>query len=204
MKSNEEFIAGIYEKAAAYQEESTSNRFMFSSWNKVLQMAAMLVICIGIAGVGIFAWRENGAKPQNAPQIMNVTENGNATETGNIAETGNVAETGLAPTLAIAERQGVNLAIAPAAYAETLMVSGVVERIQTQDNRVWITLSEDAGEEFVRGSMVCVLFDLEEPVDTLFLEGTSITVNGEVSQYQEYTQLTIRDLSNLVIWESND
>ena len=52
MKSNEEFIAGIYEKAAVYKEENKTKIIRVDFAAKAARIAAMVVLCLGLAGVG--------------------------------------------------------------------------------------------------------------------------------------------------------
>jgi len=53
MKSNEEFIAGIYEKAASYTEEKETNIIRVNFAARAMKIAAMFVVCLGLAGIGI-------------------------------------------------------------------------------------------------------------------------------------------------------
>ena len=55
MKSNEEFIAGIYEKAAAYTEEKETKIIQVNWTARATRIAAMLVVCIGLAGFSSFS-----------------------------------------------------------------------------------------------------------------------------------------------------
>ena len=52
MKSNEEFIAGIYEKAATYTEEKETKIVKVNYAARAIKIAAMLAVCVGLAGVG--------------------------------------------------------------------------------------------------------------------------------------------------------
>ncbi len=60
MKSNEDFIAGIYAKAEHYTEEKVTKPSNIIPFRRVLQVAAMFTICLGLAGAGIMTLR-NGA-----------------------------------------------------------------------------------------------------------------------------------------------
>ena len=51
MKSNEEFIAGIYEKAAVYKEEKQENIIKVNSSYRAMKMVAMLAVCVGLVSL---------------------------------------------------------------------------------------------------------------------------------------------------------
>lgn len=65
MKSNEEFIAGIYEKAASYTEEKKTNIIRVNFAARAMKIAAMFVVCLGLAGVGMMTLGNSGETPQN-------------------------------------------------------------------------------------------------------------------------------------------
>ena len=71
MKSNEEFIAGIYEKAAAYTEEKETKIIPITWTARATRIAAMIAVCIGLAGVGSFMM-DNGSV--GAPGTMPTDE----------------------------------------------------------------------------------------------------------------------------------
>lgn len=64
MKSNEEFIAGIYEKAASYTEEKETKIIRVNFAARAMQIAAMFVVCLGLAGVGVMTLGNSGGTPQ--------------------------------------------------------------------------------------------------------------------------------------------
>lgn len=53
MKSNEEFIAGIYEKAASYTEEKETKIIRVNFAARAMKVAAMFAVCLGLAGAGV-------------------------------------------------------------------------------------------------------------------------------------------------------
>ena len=64
MKSNEEFIAGIYEKAASYTEEKETKIIRVNFAARAMKIAAMFVVCLGLAGVGAMMLPGIGQTPQ--------------------------------------------------------------------------------------------------------------------------------------------
>lgn len=65
MKSNEEFIAGIYEKAASYTEEKETKIIRVNFAARAMKVAAMFAVCLGLAGVGVMTLGNSGKTPQN-------------------------------------------------------------------------------------------------------------------------------------------
>ena len=71
MKSNEEFIAGIYEKAAAYTEEKETNLIRVNWVAKATRIAAMAAVCLGLTGIGSLVLGNGNNAPSQVPQPAN-------------------------------------------------------------------------------------------------------------------------------------
>ncbi len=184
MKSNEEFIAGIYEKAAVYTEEKQENIIKVNSSYRAMKMVAMLAVCVGLVGAA------------------NVVLNSDRT-TKNMEDEYGIAllsETGeqiVEPGTAF-HRMG------PAQEYATL--KGTVESIEENEKLIWLKL------EFTEGiqdeAMVAVRFDILEEIDTEICVGKKLMVSGVLGTYENeeskrfgLTQLTINNLADVWLWE---
>lgn len=67
MKSEEEFIAGIYEKASAYTEEKQHKVMTLNFSKKVSGMAAALAVCLCLAGISGSMLHPEGPAEQGMP-----------------------------------------------------------------------------------------------------------------------------------------
>lgn len=189
MKSNEEFIAGIYEKAAVYTEEKETKERKSSVVARTARIAAMIAVCIGLAGIGVVTLDNN---------IGRNTGDGfeQAGEDYGIALTSEFGD----------EPEGVaQFRMGP--VAETVTFTGVVESIDTEENRIWLRLTfEETAPEEVQGSVVCIRWDILEKMSEELVVGTELTAMGALSQYEneasEYhgcAELVLTDVSNLQI-----
>ena len=171
MKSNEEFIAGIYEKAAAYTEEKETKVITVNRVAKVTRIAAMVAVCLGLAGVGSL-----------------VLGNGNSNIPGEVPAPGN-ENYGIALTSERGEDLGeavdgaTQFRIGP--VIETVTFTGVVERIATEENRIWLKLMfDEAAPSYTEGSVVCIRWDMLEPISEEVTIGTILTATGVLSRYE--------------------
>lgn len=193
MKSNEEFIAGIYEKAAVYTEEKETNVSKVNWVARATRIAAMAAVCIGLAGIGsLMLGNGNNSAPGEVPQPMN--------ENYGIALT---SEVGADEGEAIGG--STQLRIGP--VAETVTFTGVVERIDAEENRIWITLVfDESAPEYTEGSVVCIRWDMLEKISEEVTVGTLLTATGALSQYENEAsehdgcaELVLTDMVNLEI-----
>ena len=181
MKSNEEFIAGIYEKAAVYKEEKQTNAIKVNFAAKAARIAAMVVLCIGLAGVGVMTLdRNNGQMPDKVPSPDENYGIALSSETGD--ELAGASQFRVGPVL------------------ETVTFTGVVTGIETEENRIWLSLvfDENAPEE-TTGSVVCIKWDMLEGISSDISVGTALTATGALSEYNGYAELVLTDAANLEI-----
>lgn len=187
MKSNEEFIAGIYEKAAAYTEETKVVKVNFAA--RAAKIVAMAAVCIGLAGVGsLVLGRGNNQNPGSIPE-----------QTGEDYGIALTSETG-------DDRNGVtSFRIGP--VAEIVTFTGVVESIDTEENRIWLKLEfDETAPADTAGSVVCIKWDMLEKISEEIMIGTRLTVTGALNQYEneasEYNgcaELVLTNMENLEI-----
>lgn len=195
MKSNEEFIAGIYEKAAVYKEEKERNIEKVSSINrpqlvaKMTKIAAMVAVCIGLAGVGtLVLGRDAGERTDKVPNPT--LENYGISLS---SEQGDGAE------------GAAQFRIIP--VTETVTFTGVVTDIDVEEKRIWLKLSfEEAAPIDTEGSVVCIRWDMLEKITDEIVVGAELTAMGALSMYEnadsEYdgcAELVLTDLDNLEI-----
>lgn len=197
MKSNEEFIAGIYEKAALYTEEkerSTTAQFYGSRRAvRMTKIAAMVAVCIGLAGVGSMVL---GNGKSAVPEEMSAPNN----ENYGIALTSEVGEDFVGAADGVAQFR-----IGP--VAETVTFTGIVENIDEKENRIWIKLLfEESAPEYTESSIVCIRWDILEPISEQIAVGTKLTATGALSQYENETskqdgcaELILTDVANLEV-----
>ena len=195
MKSNEEFIAGIYEKAAAYAEEKEIKNVQAEraararSVAKITRIAAMAAVCIGLAGVGVLVFGgKNGQNQSGVPE--------QAGENYGIALSSETDES----------MDGVSqFRIAP--VAETVTFTGVVEEIDTKENCIWLKLVfDEAAPADAEESMVCIKWDMLEKISEEIVVGSTITATGALSMYENEAsghngcaQLILTDKADLEI-----
>ena len=195
MKSNEEFIAGIYEKAAAYTEEKEIIIAKTGRVNRpqlvarITRIAAMAAVCIGLAGVGaLFLGRGTGENQSKTPE--QAAENYGislSSETGEGAE--GAAQFRRTPV------------------AETVTFTGVVTSIDTEQNRIWLKLIfDEAAPAGMEESMICIKWDMLEKISEEIGIGAELTATGSLSSYEnensEYNgcaELVLTDKANLEI-----
>lgn len=193
MKSNEEFIAGIYEKAAVYTEEKET-KIVKTNWvAKATRIAAMAAVCIGLAGVGSL-----------------VLGNGNSNVPGKTPAPDN-ENYGIALTSELGDGEGeaaggaAQLRIGP--VVETVTFTGIVDSVDTEENRIWLTLVfDESAPEYTEGSVVCIRWDMLEPVSKDIMVGTMLTATGTLSQYKNESaehngcaELVLTDKTNIEI-----
>ena len=173
MKSNEEFIAGIYEKAAVYTEEKETKTVKVNWVTKATRIAAMAAVCIGLAGIGSMMLGNGNNKPSKVPQPSD--------ENYGIALT---SETG-------DDMEGtMQLRVGP--EVETATFSGVVERVDAEEGRITIKLLSD-------DSFVTIKWDMMEPISKEVVPGVQLLVTGILSEYNGCTELVLTDIENLEI-----
>lgn len=189
MKSNEEFIAGIYEKAAVYTEEKETKIIKPNFAARTAKIAAMVVLCVGLAGVGIMTLgNQNGQNPNGVPE--------QASEDYGIALTSELGD----------ELTGTSM-LRMGPVVETVTVTGVVEQIDKQEKRIWLELIfDETAPDNVADSVVCIKWDMLEQIGDEIAVGKTLTVTGvlseyenEVSEHHGCAELILTDLANLKI-----
>ncbi len=190
MKSNEEFIAGIYEKAAVYTEEKETEIKKVNMVARVTKIAAMVVVCLGLAGVGVLTLGKTGENRQNGIPEQTAENYGIAllSEDG-----GEVADS------------AVQMRMIP--VAETVTFTGVVEEINTEENCIWLRLIfDETAPEYAEGSVVCIRWEMLEKISDEIKVGTELTAIGALSMYENESsgyhgcaELVLTDRANLLI-----
>lgn len=196
MKSNEEFIAGIYEKAANYVEkEKKTEAYRWKT--AALRIAAAAALCTCLAGLSAAAlWHGNGTEPPKGND--------------GIALFSNFSEEDDAPN--------------PASYRmlpeqEQVMLTGTLESIDEQEGILWVLLeswdetSETAAEhakttaEPEVGAVAAIVWNILEEIPTELVAGTRLMAAGEAGTYggaelARYgaAQLTLTDKASLWLW----
>ncbi len=189
MKSNEEFIAGIYEKAALYTEEKESKTAGTGWVAKATRIAAMAAVCIGLAGAGaLVLGRAGGQNLSSTPE-----------QTGE--------NYGIALSSEMGDNQGNTAHFRSGPTAEFVTFTGVVEAVDAEEQRIWMQLlfDETAPEE-AKGSMVCIKWDMLEQIGEEIKVGTELTATGvlsiyenEASEYHGCAELILTDKENFEI-----
>lgn len=187
MKSNEEFIAGIYEKAATYTEEKDI-RIVKTNWAaKAARIAAMAAVCIGLTGIGALVFgRNSGQGPIPSPVDENY---------------------GIALTSETGDDVGGATQLRVGPVVETVTFTGIVEKIDAEEKRIWLRLTFDENApDYVEGSIVCIRWDMLEKIEEEITVGTKLTAMGVLSQYENEAsehngcaELVLTDKENLEI-----
>ena len=172
MKSNEEFIAGIYEKAAVYTEEKETKSSRTVWVAKATRIAATVAVCLGLTGIGSLVLGNGDAVPNQVPQPA--AENYGIALT---AEQDDNAE-GIALTKIMPD-------------AETVTFTGMVEPVTTENNRITVILYDK--------SIVTIKWDLLEPVREDIKAGVEISATGVLSEYDGHAELVLTDLTDLEV-----
>ena len=181
MKSNEEFIAGIYKKAEVYTEEKENTIRKVSVSSHVMKMAAMIAVCVGLVSV---------------VNVVLHQENKNTTQDYGIALLSETGEQAIEPGVAF-HRMG------PAQQYATF--KGVVESIEKQEKIAWIKL--EFTEEMQDEALVAICFDVLEEIDAEICVGKKLIVSGVLGIYEKeqserfgLTQLTVNNLTDVWLW----
>lgn len=173
MKSNEEFIAGIYEKAAVYTEEKET-KIIRTAWvAKATRIAAMAAVCLGLTGIGSLVLGNGNNTPSQVPQPDN--------ENYGIAlssETGDDTE------------GAMQLRVGP--VAETVTVTGVVECVDAEEKRIRVKL-------YAEEDIVYIRWDMTEPVSEKIIAGVEISATGVLVENNGDTELVLTDIANYEI-----
>jgi len=191
MKSNEEFIAGIYEKAATYTEEQKIKVIKASWVSKATRIAAMVAVCIGLAGIGSMVLGNGKSQSPTKTPMPNPDNYG-------IALTSEQGED-------VGEAAGNTAQLRMGPVAETVTFTGVVDHIDEEEKRIWLTLLFDENApNYVEGSMVCIKWDMMESISNDITVGVILTATGalsvyenEASGYHGCAELVLTDVENL-------
>ncbi len=170
MKSNEEFIAGIYEKAATYTEEKKIKVIKTNWAARTTKVAAMVAVCIGLAGVGSLVFGDG--KKQVPTETPAPTDNyGIALTSEDGEESGEVID------------GASQFRIGP--VIETVTFTGVVEHVDIEEKRIWLRLTfDETAPEYAEGSVVCIKWDMLEKISEEIVTGTGLTATGTLSVYE--------------------
>ena len=190
MKSNEEFIAGIYEKAAVYTEEKDTKIIKVNFAAKAARIAAMVVLCVGLAGAGVLALGRNGGKTPNGISEQASEDYGIALLSEDGDENADSA---------------VQFRISP--VSEIVTFTGVVEEVDAEESRIWLRLIfDETAPASAKDSMVCIRWDVLEKIGEEIQVGTELTATGALSMYENETsenngcaELVLTDMANLEI-----
>ena len=166
MKSNEEFIAGIYEKAAAYTEEKET-KIVKVNWSaRATKIAAMVAVCIGLAGAGTLVLG-GSQRGNDAPEMVS-------------------EEYGIALLSEdVGEEAGTAMQFRRMPVAEIVTFTGIVDSVDMEEKRIWITLEfDESAPEHAEGSMVCIKWDMLEEISAEIAEGVRVTATGVLSVYE--------------------
>lgn len=186
MKSNEEFIAGIYEKAAAYTEKENESRK--KDWKTgILRTAAAAILCVGLVGAGTWTLGRNSDTPEPASEFTN--------ENADIA------------LLSVLDEQDGTVQHRIGPVTETVTFTGLIESIDIVEKRIWIKLVfEETAPESVENSIVCIKWDMLENISEEISVGAELTATGTLSQYRKRgsvydgcAELVLTDMENLTI-----
>lgn len=189
MKSNEEFIAGIYEKAAVYTEEKETNGIKVNWVARATRIAAMLAVCIGLAGVGsLVLGKGNEPVPSKVPMPS-------------------IEDYGIALTSETGDDLGGKTQLRVNPVAETVTFTGLVTGIEEAENRIWLTLIfDETAPVSTADSVVCIKWDMLEPISEEITVGTTLTATGALSMYENEAsgqngcaELVLTDMANLEI-----
>ena len=173
MKSNEEFIAGIYEKAAAYTEEKETKIVRVNWVAKATRIAAMVAVCLGLTGIGSLVLGNGNNTPGQVPQPAK-EDYGIALTSETEDDFGGVAQLRVGPE------------------AETATITGVVESIDTEEKRITVKVFSDE-------SVVFIKWDILDPVSEEIKTGATITATGVLSEHNGCTELIVTDVADLEI-----
>ena len=91
--------------------------------------------------------------------------------------------------------------------AESVTFTGIVEEICAEENRIWMKLLfDESAPEDAKDSMVCIRWDMLEPISEKITVGITITATGSLSEYQNEAsekngcaELVLTDTANLEI-----
>lgn len=188
MKSNEEFIAGIYEKAAVYTEEKEIKVMKVNRVARVARIAAMVAVCIGLAGTGALVLGRTQSE-NGTPEM--VSENHGIAL---LSEDGDDAA-------------GTAIQFRTMPVAETVTFTGIVESVEEEERRIWLTLEfDETVPEHAEGSMVCIRWDIVEGISEEIQTGVKLTATGVLSVYENVAseqngcaELILTDQANLLI-----
>ena len=173
MKSNEEFIAGIYEKAAVYTEEKET-KIIRTNWvAKATRIAAMAAVCLGLTGIASLMLGNENNNPSQVPQSVN--------EDYGIALTSEIDDTML---VGQEEMIGSAAQLRVGPVVETVTFNGMVTSIDETEKRIWLTLIfDETAQDDTEGSVVCIKWDILEPISEELSIGAILSATGALSMY---------------------
>ena len=180
MKSNEEFIAGIYEKAASYTEENNTKILRVNFAARAAKIAAMFAVCLGLAGVGAVTLGNSGNTPQG----------------GNDG-------------IALSSDEGTPFQIPePRVLPELRYLDGEVETVDAENKMIFLRVQNMENEETSDGAEMRVAVRFAEGVDLIdkLCKGMQIKVGGAafeggyLTPDSEYTLLLVTREQDFFVW----
>ena len=114
---------------------------------------------------------------------------------------------GIAVTSELGEEAGGTAQFRIGPVTETVTFTGVVECIDTEENLVWLTLLfDESAPLYAEGSVVCIRWDMLEPISEDITAGATLTATGILSTYENETsehngcaELVLTDMANFEI-----
>ena len=182
MKSNEEFIAGIYAKAASYTEEKNTNIIRVNFTARVMKMAAMFAVCLGLAGVGVMTLGNSGS--------------------GQTPDGGNEG-------IELSSLDGEPFEIPmPRTMPELSYVEGEVEAIDKNHGLFFLRLRDKNAEEIPATERELVVIRFAEGIDLIdnvsvgmqMKTGGATIASGYVTEHKEYTLLLVTREQDFFVW----
>lgn len=180
MKSNEEFIAGIYEKAASYTEENNTKILRVNFAARAAKIAAMFAVCLGLTGVGIMTLGSNGNRPQGGNE-----------------------------GIALSSEDGTPFQIPePRVLPELSYMAGEVETVDAENKMFFLRVQNMENEETSDGAGELVVVRFAEGVDLIdkLCKGMQIKVGGAtfeggyLTPDSEYTLLLVTREQDFFVW----
>lgn len=174
MKSKEEFIAGIYEKAADYAEEEKKTK-AYTWKTAALRIAAAAVICVSLAGISAAVlWHGNGTKPLKE-------DDGIALFSEFSGESPNPANYRMLPE------------------QEEVLLTGTLESLDETEGILWVHL--ETGELAAIAWGIPEKFPAKLSAGTKLMAAGEAGIYGGVrSERDGMAQLTLTDMTKLWIW----
>lgn len=197
MKTNEEFIAGIYEKAANYIEKEET-KSMTPWWkHQAVRFAAAAVFCIAFLGTGMFVFLRGAgnseALPEQDTMMLSLLHLDGENDPAVLSDVPNLYRT--------------------VPFVEKVVLTGTVESVDVEENAIWIELDAGNEEPFTDavGTRVSIKWDILGDIPAELATGAKVKVTGSLGSYENAAserfgsvQLTLTDAADLWIWVEHE